>query len=340
MPRDFHRARYILPKLKRSDYLQLMKTINNSLSLEVSDVAAFRSKVLSHYYRYGLNSALDAFNVKKSTLYDWKKSYEKSDKRVGALIPKSTRPHQTRKMCTDWRLVEFIKVFRETYGNIGKDKVKIFLDAYATELGTPSLGKTTIGKIIKRKDLFESRSKIKRKRAFKYTRTNKSPKVIKPGYLEIDSVVVYVNKERHNFICVIDIYTKYAVVLAVPTPSSKQALRALKLFTKQYPYRTHTVQSDNGSEFLKVFHQYLDKQKIKHQFIYPRCPKINGVVERFNRTIQEEFIQRSDEIYYDREAFEDKLTEYLYWYNYKRPHASLNYQTPVAFIQNHIPKCR
>ena len=89
---------------------------------------------------------------------------------------------------------------------------------------------------------------------------------------------------------------------------------------------------------MKSFHAYLEGQKIKHQFIYPRHPKINAYIERFNRTIQEEFILRNDEIYYDHKAFAKKLTDYLYWYNYKRPHASLRYMSPMDFIQTKIPK--
>jgi putative transposase len=99
------------------------------------------------------------------------------------------------------------------------------------------------------------------------------------------------------------------------------------------------VQADNGSEFFKTFHQYLEGENIKHQCIYPKSPKINGVVERFNRTIQEEFINRNDEIYFDLEAFQVKLTGYLEWYNIKRPHAALQYQSPMQFIQSNFPEC-
>ncbi|PIP74456.1 MAG: hypothetical protein CO135_02755 [Candidatus Levybacteria bacterium CG_4_9_14_3_um_filter_35_16] len=83
---------------------------------------------------------------------------------------------------------------------------------------------------------------------------------------------------------------------------------------------------------------YLEEQGIKHQFIYPRMPKINAFIERFNRTIQEEFILRNDEIYYDHKAFAKELTKYLYWYNYQRPHASLKYMSPMNFIQSKSPK--
>ncbi|PIR79576.1 MAG: transposase, partial [Candidatus Levybacteria bacterium CG10_big_fil_rev_8_21_14_0_10_36_30] len=41
---------------------------------------------------------------------------------------------------------------------------------------------------------------------------------------------------------------------------------------------------------------------------------------------------------YDQVAFAKKLTEYLYWYNYKRPHASLKYMSPMDFIETKIPK--
>ena len=38
------------------------------------------------------------------------------------------------------------------------------------------------------------------------------------------------------------------------------------------------VQTDNGSEFLGRFHDYLEKSHIPHDFTYLHSPKINGVV--------------------------------------------------------------
>jgi len=51
------------------------------------------------------------------------------------------------------------------------------------------------------------------------------------------------------------------------------------------------VQSDNGSEFLGEFEVHLRNLQLKQVFSYPRCPKINGCVERYQRTLQEEFIE-------------------------------------------------
>jgi transposase InsO family protein len=316
-----------------------MKTMQNALAVEISDVAQFRIHVINHYSRYGLRPTLDAFNIKKSTFYDWKSAYEKSNKRIISLVPKSTAPQHVRKMETDWHVVEFIKQMRREHGNIGKSMLKPFVDAYCHELDIKTISATTIGKVIKRRHLtFESRNHVKRQFKFKKLRTRKSPKVTTPGFVEMDSVVVYINRERHFFMCVMDIFTKYAHVVHVDNLSSKTAVVVFKQFQETNPTATHTVQTDNGSEFLKSFHEYLEKQDITHKFIYPKMPKINAFIERFNRTIQEEFILRNDEIYYDQVAFAKKLSEYLYWYNNRRPHSSLNYLPPVTFIQTKIPK--
>lgn len=324
---------------QQNQYDWLMKTLENALNFDKSDPGKFRLHVLEHYYQYGWRSVISAFKIGKSTLYDWKRSYEGSGKALLSLVPKKTRPKHLRSMTTDWRLIQFIREFREQYGNIGREKIKIFLDEYASELGIDSISPRTITKVIKRRNLFyDQPKKAKRKNKFALNRAKKSPRVTRPGYIEMDSVVIYIDNIRHNFMCCIDIYTKFAHVRKVRTLSSKQAMITFQEFQQLSPHKVYTVQTDNGSEFFKVFHQYLDKQQIKHQFIYPKSPKINGVVERFNRTIQEEFINRNDEIYYDLDAFQVKLTGYLNWYNTKRPHMSLNYQSPLQFINSNIPE--
>lgn len=317
-----------------------MKLMQDGLALEISDVAGFRIHVINHYYKYGLRPTLDAFKVKRSTFYDWKILYERSGRRIISLVPHQTRPLHVRRMETDWRIIAFIKEMRKEHGNIGKSMLKPFVDAYAKELNIKTLATSTIGKVIKRRHLtFEKKIYVKKQaNKFKKLRTRKSPRVTTPGFIQMDSIVVYINYEKHLFMSVIDIYTKFALVVYVQNLSSATAREVFKQFQKVNPTPIHTVQTDNGSEFLKSFHAYLEEQRIKHQFIYPRMPKINGFIERFNRTIQEEFILRNDEIYYDQEAFAKKLTKYLYWYNYQRPHASLKYMSPMNFIQSKSPK--
>ncbi len=341
MASDFKRIIYLRPKLSKLSYHIEMKALQDSMASEISDIAAFRMHVITHYYKYGLRATLDAFNLKQSTFYDWKWAYERNNRRVIALVPQSTRPKTTRVMKTDPLIIEFIKQMRVEHGNIGKEIIKPFVSAYCKQLGITPISATTIGKIIKRKNFTFEKKIYPQKQAnkFKKLRVRKSPKVTTPGFIQMDSIVVYINYEKHLFMSVIDIYTKFAHVVYVDTISSANATRVFLEFTELNPTPIHTVQTDNGSEFLKSFHTYLEEQKIKHQFIYPRMPKINSYIERFNRTIQEEFILRNDEIYYDIPAMNRKLTKYLFWYNYQRPHRSLHYMSPITFIETNLPKC-
>ena len=317
-----------------------MKTIESCLKFETSDVARFRLHVLEYYYQYGLKPTRDAFGVSKTSLYRWKDLLEKSKGRLVSLVPISTRPKTTRRMLTDPRLTEFIKSTRTEYGNVGANIIKPFLDSYAIKLGIPSIARATIEKVIKRRHFtFEKRTKNHTKSRYSKLRTRKSPKVRKPGFIEMDSITVYINDEKHLFMSVIDVYTKLALVKMVSCLSSVNAKQVFQEFKNQCPYPVRKVQTDNGSEFLAKFHQYLEEQKIPHIFIYPKSPKINGVVERFNRTIQEEFINRNDEIYYDLNKFESKLQNYNNWYNNDRPHYAHKYLSPVQFINQMIPKC-
>lgn len=334
---DRPHMRYLLDKSAHLKYRRLMKTLHNSLKFESSSPAQFKLHAIEYSDKYGVKATLDAFKVKRSTFFYWKKKYKDSDKRLVSLIPKSTRPKSVRKMETDWRLVAFIKAIRKEHGNVGKHIIKPFLDEYAASLGVETISPTTIGKVIKRRNFtFETRTKAKRKTKYQKLRTRKSPKVKKPGYIEIDTIHVTINNKRLYFVSIIDVYTRFAMVRQVPSPSSKQATLVFQEFQQIYQEKIHTTQTDNGSEFLGSFHTYLEEQNIKHIFIYPNSPRLNGVVERFNRTIQEEFINRSDEIYYDHNKFNQKLIEYLNWYNTKRPHSSLNYQSPMQFMQGRV----
>lgn len=334
---DIPHIRYLLDRKTHLAYRRLMKTLDNSVAFESSDPAQFKLHVIEFADKHGVRATLDAFGIKRSTFFYWKKKYLDSGKRLISLVPKSTRPKTVRKMETDWRLVAFIKQMRLDYGNVGKYIIKPFLDEYAAALGIDSISPTTIAKVIKRRKFtFEKRVKAKRKTKFKRLQTRKHPRVSKPGFIEIDTIHVTINKKRLYFISVIDIYTRYALVRRVPNPSAKQAKMVFQSFQQIYQETIHTVQTDNGSEFLGGFHNYLEEQRLKHIFIYPNSPKLNGVVERFNRTVQEECINRSDEIYYDQDRFNQQLIKYLNWYNTQRPHSSLNYQSPMQFMNTRV----
>lgn len=334
MGHETDRTRLILPVKYKHTYTRVMKLITNSLSFDSSDVAKWRHHVLLHFYKFGYKSAVDAFGVKKSTLYDWKTKFERSDKRLSSLIPTSTKPKNTRVMDLNSELVDLIRSMRLEFGNLSKYKIKPFLAEYATQKDLPIYGTTKINEIIKRRKFyFEGKNKRKRQYLPLKPRIKHAPRENSPGFIEMDSITIYVVGKRYYFITAIDIVTKFAWVIMTKTLSSRQAKDAYITFTQQYIFPIKSVQTDNGHEFLGEFNLYLEEQKIQHDFIYPRSPKINGVVERFNRTIQEEFIERHDEIMANENEFTQKLTKYLIWYNTRRPHYALGLISPTAYLE-------
>jgi len=329
---DVPKLRYVLPRFQPG-YNRAMKTLISSLKYESSDPAQFHFHVLEHGAKYGVESAVSAFGISRRSFYYWKKKLGESG-RLASLVPHSTRPKRTRRMLVDDRLVIFIKELREEYGRVGKYKLKVLLDAYASSLGVTSYSPGKIGKIVKRYNYFFEKTKRTRRLRFQRERVKYAPKIVSPGYLEIDCVHVMVETHKLVFVTIIDLATKVAYAEAVNTASANNASIVLSHFMNLHNIKVHTIQTDNGSEFLGCFHDYLESLEIKHLFSYPRSPRINGVIERFNRTFQEEHVERTKEWWCDKEAANIKLTKYLEWYNSVRPHASLHYLTPLAYLNN------
>lgn len=269
-------------------YTRLMKTLSSSLKFENSDPAKFRLHVLEYAGKYSVRAACEAFQVGRSTYYDWKQAFSKTKGKLASLVPKSTRPTHTRTMCVDDRLVSLIKYIRQQYGRIGKEKLVVLVTAYADSLGIPGYSAGKIGKIIKRNNYFFDVPKQKHKLRFSRSRVRRVGKDIRPGYLEMDSVIMWGNGVCLRLLTIMDIVTKVAYAQRVKSGSAKHTIEALNAFEARYHLSIHTVQTDNGSEFLGDFNEYLERRRINHLFIYPRCPRVNGAIERFNRTIQEE----------------------------------------------------
>jgi len=343
MTADVHHAVYTQRKLSRRTYSVWMKTLTSSAVYDAHDPVAFRVKVIEHADTFGWKAAVAAFGVGKSTLYDWKKLYESGRHHIRFLIPHSTRPKKLREMQTHPVIVAFVKSVRMGDHPMNKYTIKPLLDAYCVHLNIPPVGVTTIGKLISRNRWVPAR-KVKRydKRRFRGQRRRYAPRTTTPGHIEMDSITLWILGKRWQFMSVIDVATRYAYCTVVASISSTEARRVFLEFQKHFSHPITTIQTDNGSEFLGVFHAHCLFHGITHEFIYPRSPKINGMVERFNRTVQEECIQRVDEVFYDPERFKQKLSEYLTWYNTKRPHMSLQLQTPIQVLQqftSSIPKC-
>jgi transposase InsO family protein len=98
------------------------------------------------------------------------------------------------------------------------------------------------------------------------------------------------------------------------------------------PFPIHAIQVDGGSEFQAVFEEACQRRGIRLFVLPPRSPKLNGHVERANRTHTEEFYEVADLPWSVAELNQHALV----WeqvYNTLRPHQALGYKTPKQFLE-------
>lgn len=154
---------------------------------------------------------------------------------------------------------------------------------------------------------------------------------------------------------VVDAYCSFAFGFL---HTSKQAEAAAALlhndvlpFYRQHGLSVKAVLTDNGREFCgkddHPYELYLELNDIEHRHTQVRRPQTNGFVERFQRTVLDEFFRLAfrTKLYETVEALQADLDAWLHEYNYKRPHQGYRNLGKRPFerieeflaIQHHFP---
>jgi len=301
----------------------MKKIVAPITAFDSSQVARYRLRVVIYYRQFGIKATLAAFPVGRSSIFSWQKKLFANKGSLISLIPQSTKPKRAR------RMVVHPKAFCHEQG-VGE---------------VPSASK--LGKIIKRHNLFYQRPTTgahnPNRKAYtkrKKVRVTKAPRPTQGGYIQADTVETITSGVRRYTISFIDVNLKIAHSKTFTGKLSKYALEAFKEFQILLLTPIHIIQTDNGSEFEGLFDQYLQKQKIKHWWTYPNCPKINGVIERYNRSVQEEWILSYLDEIDDTIQFNKRLKQYLYFYNNQRVHESLQLKTPSQVVGRELKSPR
>ena len=104
---------------------------------------------------------------------------------------------------------------------------------------------------------------------------------------QVDVKYAYNKSGRRYQFSVFDPYTSLYHFTVFDTKESKNSVLALGYAKEYFGFEILSVQTDNGSEFRRDFHQYLTKNQVPHFFIPKKSPWWNAQVERVHRTIPE-----------------------------------------------------
>ena len=309
----------------------------------ITEQAKQRYRILIHWGTYGLESTMNAFEVKRRTLFNWKSLLNKGGGKIEALNPGKRTPQKKRKRSWDFKLLEEIKRLRIEHPNLGKEKLHPLLQDFCDAFGLGECpSPKTIGRLIT--DMGGLRTfpekvshfgKVKKANRQKVIRKPKDLIPTYPGHvMALDTIEKQRNGRRMYILTAIDIYSRTTFSIATKSHASKTFAHFFYLIMTMFPYEIKNVLTDNGSEFKKYLDQLLKQNNITHYHTYPKTPKMNAHCESFNGTIQEEFVDYNVNLLFDDTTkFNEKLSKYLEFYNTKRVHCAFkNKKAPLEVL--------
>ena len=308
----------------------------------ITETAKQRTRILAFWDKYGLDATKEAFSVSRPTLFRWQKELTSGGGKLEALNKKSTAPKNKRERIISQIVQDFIVKERQYDPHLSKDKLAILMK----DDRVANLSSSTVGRMLndlKQRGVLPKHTKLslsgKTGRLIERKTRKLKVKLRSKGHqgelVKADSIIRFTNGIKRYILTGLDCNSKFAFAYAYTSHSSDTATDFMRMFTSVSPIPTTHIQTDNGSEFANHFEIYLEKNGIVHFHTYPRCPKMNTEIERFNRTLSDAFIKQNRHLLaYDIEAFNKKLIEWLLWYNTRRPHWSLGLISPLKYIVN------
>ena len=293
--------------------------------------------------RQGLTAtqASHEVGVPRPTLYRWTKSLQANGPQ--GLEAKNRRPHRRRQPTWNPELAEAVLKLREQYPRWGKDKLVVLLRRQGWEVSTSMVGRI-LTRLKARGVLNEPPrngiSARKRPRPRPYAvRKPKEYQALKPGdIVQIDTLDVrpLPNLVLKHFTAR-HVVSRWDVLEVHTRATSALAAQFLGSLQQRSPFSIKAIQVDGGSEFQAAFEQACQDLGIKLFVLPPHSPKLNGHVERAQRTHTEEFYEL-----YDSDLEIAPLNEALLaWervYNTIKPHHSLDGRTPAEYLEQCHPE--
>lgn len=286
------------------------------------------------------------FNISRKTFHKWHTKFIKSKKRLESLKNSSRAPIHTRKWEVTHTQEDRIYNLRKKHMKYGKRKLQAL---YEKEYGE-YISTWKIERIIRKHRLYPDKAKNNRITA-KRAKGRKNPKIkihsvkdISKYYplWHIDCIILNIDNLRRVIVTALEDSTRMAYAKMYKSNTSKNTEDFVKRLMYLSGNNIKTVHTDNGSEFDGFFAKTVRDLKIQRLYSRPYTPKDNGKNERFNRSLQYEWLDDYIVNPNDLEETNKALTKWLIEYNQGRPHASLDYLTPLEYFEsnlNVLPMC-
>ena len=154
------------------------------------------------------------------------------------------------------------------------------------------------------------------------------PKALKRGDLvQVDTIHRMIDDKKRLYVfSLIDLYSRDGYAKAYERMNAATSLKFIEEAEREAGFHFNMLQSDHGPEFGRWFVSQIKKN---HRYSRIGRPNDNAHIERFNRTLQEECL---DKVPNDVLEINRALKKYLKYYKYERLHGGINYLTPMQVV--------
>lgn len=305
---------------------------------KLSSTAQLKLEWIIFYYTVENKKAVPTarhFGINPKTLHKWLKRFD--ERRLDTLEEISRAPHRTRQREISHLQTIRIRKLRIAHLRWGKMKLK---KQYKKDYGE-EISSWKIQKVIESNHLYFDPVQHKTQQKKRKQAQNKPKQRITQFVREhkvhhlwhVDTVLLTMSQGGYRYLLTaIDDVSKLAYARLYKSHSSKHAADFLKRLHYLTEGEIINLHHDNGSEFEKDFISACKELSLPQWYSRVRTPKDNAVLERFNRTIQEEFVDMTETPIEEILSFNLELTDWLIEYNSVRPHQALDYLTPLEYI--------
>jgi transposase InsO family protein len=293
---------------------------------------------MTHYLQHGRNAAFTCrhFGISRQTFYRWWRRYNPQD--LITLESGSHRPHRHRQPTWSTQVQKAVLTLRRQFPRWGKDKLVVLLRRQGHRISTSMVGRILSqskrrGLLVE--PLLQAVRRARRQRPPRpyAIRKPKDYQPSRPGDLvEVDTVDLrLVPGSILKQFTARDVISRWDVCEVHRRATSTAASLFLKTLLTRSPFPIRAIQVDGGSEFQALFEQACQHYGLRLFVLPPRSPKLNGAVERANRTHTEEFYEVTP-CSLQIAALNRELQNWELIYNTVRPHQALGYLTPAEFL--------
>ena len=285
----------------------------------------FKLTMLDFANLFGVTKTCREFNVPRSTFYRWKKKYD-HEGRSGLHRKKPVAHSHPRK--TSPKIVEKILELRSDY-QLGALRITYYLDRYHGI----KISESTLTRVLRAHGV----SRLPKTAPRRALHTKRYAKKVPGHHVQVDVKFLQLKDvegkivKRYQYTA-IDDATRIRALQIYPKHNQNYAIKFVDYVIEKFPFRISMVRTDRGHEFQARFHWHVEDQGMQHVYIKPRTPQLNGKVERSHRTDRTEFYQLLT--YTDDVDLNSKLEAWENFYNYDRPHISLDGKTPYEVMRS------